>query len=256
MTSKMYSRPTEIKGLNTRRRLPRLGKIRLGKKSVSKKSGKEYPVETSYFVVPPEVAKVYGDEPTELDVLFPVEERSVIAPYAYEFYGSGKGLKRICDGEVAWQMNEKTGEMEQKECTCEVPGQGECKARMHLMVMLPKVNVGGVYQIDTGSVNSIIDINSSIDWARSVAGRVAMVPLKLKREPRETHHGGKKQTHYTLRLVLDQVKLTEHGPAPRADFTLAPPIHENPAKDEGATVIDADQVIPDLTVITTGLKSK
>ena len=54
---------TKIKGLSDKRRLPRLGKIRLGVKAISQKSGKEYPKETDYFVCPPEVQAVYGEKP-------------------------------------------------------------------------------------------------------------------------------------------------------------------------------------------------
>src|SRR3990167_6183180 len=97
-----------IKGLSEQRRLPRLGKIRLGIKKISQRTGKEFPTETSYFVVPPEVAKIYGETPTELDVMIPVEDASVRIPQAYEMYGSGKGLKCIGDGELAYRYDEKT----------------------------------------------------------------------------------------------------------------------------------------------------
>ena len=33
-------------------------------------------------------------------------------------------------------------------------------------------------------------------------GRVAMVPVILRRVPTETHHGGKKQTHFTVQLTM------------------------------------------------------
>ena len=51
---------TRIPGLSDRRRLPRLGSIRLGIK-VKNKKGIEYPKETEYFVCPDEVKKVFGD---------------------------------------------------------------------------------------------------------------------------------------------------------------------------------------------------
>ena len=41
-----------IKGLSEQRRLPRLGKIRLGVKKKNQK-GIEYPASTDYFVCPP-----------------------------------------------------------------------------------------------------------------------------------------------------------------------------------------------------------
>jgi hypothetical protein len=55
---------TRIKDLSDKRRLPRLGKIRLGIKCKSVSTGNEYPKEVEYFVCPPEVQKVYGEKPT------------------------------------------------------------------------------------------------------------------------------------------------------------------------------------------------
>lgn len=203
-------RPTEIKGLSEIRRLPRLGKIRLGEKRVSKETGNEYPAEVDYFVVPPEVAKVYGDKPKELDVVFPVDDESIIAPYAYEYYGSSKGLKCTGTGEYANELNEQTGAIEKRTCPCEKLEQKKCKQRMHLRVILPRVNIGGVYQIDTSSFNSIVDIRSGLQWVKCATtspefphGRLAWIPLKLRREATETHYEGKKQIHYTLKLFLN-----------------------------------------------------
>jgi hypothetical protein len=51
------------------------------------------------------------------------------------------------------------------------------------MVILPKVSMGGAYQVDSGSNNNIINLNSTIAWIQSMLGRVAWVPLTLKRVP-------------------------------------------------------------------------
>jgi len=70
-----------IAGLSDERRMPRLGHIRLGH-MVPNKSGKgEHPEELPYFRFDdedierwPAIRKIYGDEPTRLDVAFPLEE--------------------------------------------------------------------------------------------------------------------------------------------------------------------------------------
>lgn len=233
-------RITQIKNLSERRRLPRLGKIRGGVK-VPTDSGGFRPKETPWFVVPDEVAKKIGtDQPTELNVLIPVEDTNVSFPQAYELYGSGKGLKCTGDGEIAFRMNEQTKEMEERTCPCEYLEQKKCKQRAHLMVILPDVSMGGVYQLDTSSYNSIVDINSSIEYVRGLVGRVAMVPLKLRREPRETHHDGKKQIHYTMSLVLDatldQIKSwsesTSRVLSAQQTYSLPAPVQENPEEED------------------------
>ena len=195
---------TTIKDISQIRRMPRLGKIRLGVKVKSGKSGREYPKETAHFVVPPEVADVYGDEPTELDVLLPMENIEDVFPQAYKFYGSQRGVKCIGNGEIARRLvDDAKRTFEEVKCPCELLDQKKCARRASLMVILPKVSMGGIYQIDTTSFNSIVDINSGIDYIRLLIGRVAMVPLKLKRVERQTHHEGHAATHYTLVLHFD-----------------------------------------------------
>jgi len=157
---------TRVKGVSEQRRLPRLGKIRLGVKVVNPKTGAERPREVDYFVVPPEVAKIYGEQPKELDVLFPVNDIEIIFPQAYKWYGKSRGLKCIGNGVTAYRYNEETGTMQERECPCEIKGT-QCALRAHLLFILPKVSMGGIYQIDVGSYNSIIDINSGLEYIQS-----------------------------------------------------------------------------------------
>ncbi len=243
---------TRIKDLSDKRRLPRLGKIRLGVKAISKKSGKEYPVETSYFVCPPEVVKVYGEQPTELDVMFPINDQDIIFPQRLVWFGSSRGVKCMGDGEKAMRIEEPDGkrytEMQERDCPCDLFDHG-CSRRANLMIMIPKVNVGGIYQIDLGSYHSIIDINSGLDYVQALVGRFAMVPLKLRRTPKETHPDGKaKQTHYTLQVFVDadisllnslRESTTRILTGPK--YALPAPEMVNPAMDDGATVIEAEE---------------
>jgi len=195
---------TRIEGLSSIRRLPRLGKIRLGVKKISKKTGKEYPAETEYFVCPAEVRKIYGDEPKELRIMFPINDPEVIFPQCYKWYGTSMGLKCKGDGVNALRLNEQTMEMEERECPCEMLENNSCKQRASLIFILPNVAIGGVYQIDLSSYHSIVDINSSIDYARALLNdKISMIPFILKRVPTETHKDGQKQIHYTLQLTLD-----------------------------------------------------
>ncbi|MCM8765937.1 MAG: hypothetical protein NC920_03720 [Candidatus Omnitrophica bacterium] len=195
-----------IKDLSEIRRLPRLGKIKLGIKLISQKTNQEYPKETEYFIVPPEVARVYGNKPTALEVMFPINDREVVFPQAFKWYGSMRGLKCVGNGDQALRLREEKREMEEIECegiNCEHFKVGECQRIGHLMVILPRVNMGGIYQIDVGSYHSIVDVNSGIDYVQALVGRFAMIPLRLCRFPKETHFEGQKQIHYTLQLFFD-----------------------------------------------------
>ncbi len=208
-------RITSIKGISEKRRLPRLGKIRLGVKIPNKGSDPSrcicagagcfkctHPKETPWFVVPPEVQKVYGERPTELDIMAPVNSLDIVFPNAYKFYGSSRGLKCHGNLEIAYCLNEQTKEIEERVCPCEHKDK-ECKPSAALQVILYKINFGGIYSITSGSFNSMIDIPSGFDFTQCLLGRFSMVPLKLKRVPTITHHDGKKQTHYPLQIHLE-----------------------------------------------------
>lgn len=256
---------TKVKGISDRRRMPRLGKIRLGVRV--RNMGKDpatceckgagcfrctHPSDVPYFVVPPEVQKVYGEKPTSLDVMFPLNDPSAVFPQAYKYYGSGRGLKCMGNGEQARESDEH-GNIVPRDCPCERlktedNPQGQCMLRASLMVMLPKVSLGGVYQIDTGSYNSIIDLNSSIDYVRGILSqtlgvdRFAWIPLCLERVKRETHYQGHRAIHYTLRFTVqltieqvNQIKADNKIIAP-PPIALPEPEDVNPSFDEGKIV--------------------
>lgn len=221
-----------IKGLSDERRLPRAGKIHLGIMKTSS-HGNEYPSATDYFVVSESettmkgaaeaFAKAYPGQPRELEFYFPhlslpfEATKEMIFPQYYKQYGAGTGLKCKGDGERAtrWDLNPTTGEVKKIECPCAGPetcqfvkrmsdgagGQkGDCGPMAHLQVLLPKVAYLGVWQIDTGSINSIIQINSDLALINGAAGRISNIPLTLRLVPRQVSPGGKKKTVFTMTI--------------------------------------------------------
>ena len=204
-----------IKGLSDQRRLPRLGKIRLGIK-VQGKNGGSYPVETPHFVVPPEIERIFGPTPIALKVLLPLNDRTDIFPQAYKMY-SRQGLKCKGNGESAtrrWadcssELRNFVGgthtpnEIIQIPCPCPFLTSRECGPVGHLLVMLPDVSVSGIYQIDVTSKVSIVEINSAIDLISNLLGKIAMIPLTLKRTPYTTITDGVSRVHYMLQLTYD-----------------------------------------------------
>ena len=201
-----------IKNLTDRRRLPRLGKIHLGIKKKNNK-GMEYPHEVDYFVCPPKVQEVYGEKPKELKIMFPVENPGVFFQQYYKRY-SYSLLKCKGDGEKAMTWDEDLGGMKEIECPCHYLDEGKCKRIGILQFMLPDVAGAGVWQVTTSSWNSIVDINSGIDYIKALAGRIRMIPLILKRVPTTTQRiekDGKAKSgkHYTLQIDLDNISARE-----------------------------------------------
>jgi len=176
-----------IIGLSEKLRLPRRGKIRLGEKKLSAK-GKEYPSALDYFVCPEEVQEIYGDKPRKLDIMLPMEEREQFFPQAYKRYGSSTGLVCRGDGQVATEITEDG--MKEIECQgkdCPHYQKGDCKQIGNLQVILPKVKGLGIYQIDTSSYNSIVNINSGVEMIRGMLGRISWIPLILEVQMQEAH---------------------------------------------------------------------
>lgn len=237
-----------IEGLTDQRRVPRLGKIHLGVK-VTNDKGIEYPKAVDYFVCPPEVIAVYGVKPTTLDVVFPSDDTERIAPAYYKAYGRSRGLIAKGDGVTRRHLvrvDEESGEITEdlarrdakKVAWVEGPCLGracpyyekrECKEVMSLQFLLPRVPGLGVYQIDTSSYNSIVDILSTIDLVRALVGRISGVPLQLTLEPREvTPEGQKKKTVHTLHLRRPDKTILELGRASQGPMyaLLEPPEEE------------------------------
>ena len=210
-----------IKGFSEVTRIPRLGKIRLGIKMETKNGGIGYPKETDYFVCPVEVQRVYGVQPKELDIMFPIDDERDVFPQAYKWY-AGKTLKCKGNGEYASRRVQDLTETQKKERADDLPddpyawvddfpcpcplldpdenGKSKCNKVASLSFMLPNVSLAGVYQIDTRSAYSIININSALQLARSMVGRIAMIPFKLRRIAQSIEYEGKMQTHYILSL--------------------------------------------------------
>lgn len=198
-----------IKKLSDERRMPRLGKIHLGVKRDKKKDGTPcapYPMEVDYFVCPSEVQAVFGEKPTWLKIMIPVEETERFFPQFYKRYTTSL---LICkgDGEIAHRWAEEGG-LKEVPCPCDYLKSGECKPVAIFCFLMPDVQGFGIYQITTSSKNSIIDLNSCIDMIRAIAGRVRMIPLILKREKMEMQRvengKPKKSTHYTMKIDLDE----------------------------------------------------
>ncbi len=189
-----------IKDLTERTMLPRIGKIHLGVKHPTK----GYPMATDYFVFPEDHAQyqdlvdTFGEKPAELRIVFPVNDEEQIASQYYRQYSQSRGL--VCKGdgvECNCLTDTKTGAMAGTDAkdtawaksACggrECPDYlaNKCKEVMNLQFMLPEIPGLGIWQIDTSSINGIINVNSSFDLIRAVYGTIAMVPIVLSLEPK------------------------------------------------------------------------
>ncbi len=243
-----------IKGLSETRRIPRLGKLRLGikVKTIRKSDGQEIevPKAVDYFVVAsddPEMVKefkaIYGEQPRELPICFPTDHPDDWSSQFYRNYTAGRGLVCKGDGESASRLvfteqatlldpptagPDPSGKrpVEWKDIPCLGRDCPHCQARrckplMMLQFILPRLRGLGIWQLDTSSVNSIININSGVELVRRITGgRIAMRELILKVVPVEVSPEGQKKTVFVLQLDI-QGLLT--------DLARQPALGSNPA---------------------------
>lgn len=201
-------------------RMPRLGKIHLGVK-VETPGKRPYPRPTDYFVCPPEVQEVFGEKPKELPIMFPVEALEQFAQQWYRAYSQTQGLVCVGDGETCRRKVDmdtgafashatREGRWEWRDdipCDpqeCQGYGAKTCRRVMNLQFLLPDVRGLGVWQIDTSSFYSIVNINSMIKMLKGMLGRCSMIPLTLALGQIEVSPAGlKKKTVYIMHIKKD-----------------------------------------------------
>ncbi len=245
-----------IKGLSEIVRLPRLGKIRLGIKEVSRLTKNPYPRPVDHFVCPEEVKKVFGQKPKELRVMFPTEDDKQWSQQWLKCYSNTRGLICRGDGETAIaRVDTETGEIatreakntELKEIHCDPEKcsrhQGSrCRRIMSLQFLLPDCPGLGVYQIDTSSFFSTVNINSGIDLVRSLCGRIAMLPLSLKLVEQEVQLEDTKKKVHVLNLTLPHTlaEVQRYAQIPPSKVLLPTPDTEAPDDLFPQGILDQD----------------
>lgn len=215
-----------ILGLTERRRMPRGGFIRLGTMMTNAK-GVEYPSKSDHFICDFEdpkateaFRKVYGDEPKQIEIAFTSNDHEVIFPQHYKCYGSSTGLKCKGDGEYARRYVD--GNYEAFKCPGEDPegnfqnapefcefasGQGKhngCKQIANLQFFIRGIPGIQIFQCNTSSFNSIMNINAGIDLFKMARGNksIAGVWINLVLVSQEAQADGRKVNIFVLKLDI------------------------------------------------------
>jgi len=216
---------TPIKGISDRRKMPRLGKIHLGIK-VEPPDKNPYPRATDYFVVPDEIKQYVGDKPTKLNIMFPGENPEDFAPQWLKCYSFTQGLvcrgngvmcRRKVDTMTGARASHTTEEWiwedglpcDPDTCPDYSSDRPQCRRVMNLLFLMPDVPGFGVWQLDTSSFYSILNLNSSLDLIKRLCGRISFIPLTLSLEPQVVEPPGiKKKTVHILNIRSD-IKLAD-----------------------------------------------
>lgn len=256
-----------------RPQLVRLGKIRLGERTRNA-SGKEFPNDLDHFLVPDEVAAVYGDKPQALDVRVPSADIEQWFPFALKRYSRDGKLWCKGDGQLARCFDESTGEWSEVVCAykdCPHYAGRKCTEIGVLQVILPQVDLSGVYQIATGSWHGINNVygefNTFLSIMRAAIGPVAdqavlHVTFQLTREKTTIEYQGTdgkrnsrekyllhlRAPRMTLQMMEDlrrQCTVSVAGYlTPGATTDDVPPDYDANTPIEGVVLPDPDEDMP------------
>jgi hypothetical protein len=215
-----------IKGESDILRPVRIGKIRLGL-MIQEPGKKPHPKATNYFVVPDSIKQYTGPEPKTLKIMFPTDNPEEFAPQYLKLYHTTQGLVCKGDGTVSRRKvdmatgavaDHNTQEWTWRDMTCNKETcpeylKGDCRRNMNLMFLMPDVPGIGVWQLDTSSFWSHVNVNSCIELIRSFTrktpddpGHIRGIPLVLSLEAKEvTPPGQKKKTVQVLQLRSDAI---------------------------------------------------
>jgi len=200
---------------------------------------------------------MFGDRPKALPVMIAVENEEMFLRQYYAVYGGNQRLKCQGNGEIAERRDDK-GQITQIECPspefCEFAKQFKCSARIDIMLVLPDINMGGVYQLSSGSINTDIDLRSGIEMAKYLFGRISWVPMMMSREERKIPDPstGKIMTHWPVRLYpiatvaeVNQIRSDTNRIIDRQErFMLPEPVIEGDFKvesDDGQQATEGEQ---------------
>jgi len=126
----------------------------------------------------------YGEHPTEIDVLLPFNTPAENFEAWKETYVAG-GLTHRCDGDKVWYELDAQG---QRAVVAGVPeracdGSRQCKPVGRLKVLVPQLQRLAFLTVLTTSVHDIMNLQRQLDALSQINGKLAGVPLKLRRRP-------------------------------------------------------------------------
>jgi len=171
--------------------------------------------------------------------MFPTNDQTQWASQYLRCYSATRGLVCRGDGETAVAKTDaRTGEIagkesietEMKEITCNAAKcnfyqNAQCRRVMNLQFLLPDCPSFGVYQLDTSSFYSIVNVNSSLELIRGTCGRLSMLPLSLRLIEQEVQPEGKKKTVRILSLTAPYslAEIQRYAQIPPGQALLLPP---------------------------------
>jgi len=212
--------------LEQQQRYRELGRLRMGEKAISQKSGKEFPkkllnwrVTSSSRPLLEAIADLYGgevvpwdDAPQEgenwqvttesnrLHIALPPGD--VLSQY-WELW-SGGGCKRRCDGFDQLLVARKCScpkDLNERAEQASAKPPAACKPVTRLGVLLPDVPDIGVWRLESHGYNAAVELHSTYKILQAVLDRGLVVEAFLRIDPRTAKKEGKPISHFTVPVI-------------------------------------------------------
>lgn len=191
-------------------KLPLLGRIKVGVKQTSQKTGKEFPTSIDWFRADGKYAEtfhqVYGPKPNRIQIVFFSNRVEDVCSESYVVRDSGGRLLAEGDGESwrAWSAQKKEYVFG-KASIEEVEKKYGSKAAVSLTLrfLLPKIpSVFGLWSFTTkGAKSSIPAIRDTFDQVLEMAGVVTNIPFDLTVEKVKSNKPGAASVFPVVTLI-------------------------------------------------------
>lgn len=195
-------------------RVPVIGKLKIGEKRISSKTGSEYPASLDHFkpegIYASKFTDAFGEAPQNIEILFITDDVHEACNERYELR-DGKKLFAYGDGTTffVWdnakkQYIERT-KTEDEELLRELPKQLKSKweAVLTLRFIIPRIRgVAGVWELTTkGKDSSIPAIVGAFDMVMGMAGTVRNIPFDLSIRIHTSQKPGEASKYPVLQIV-------------------------------------------------------
>lgn len=196
---------------------PVVGKIKVGKKAISK-NGKEYPVSTDYFLPNGKYAalftKAYGEKPNTIQIVFPEDDARKVCNEYYEYRDTRGQLVATGDGEVfkVWNGKEYAPYSTDKypdimdRVAQKYQSLTGWRVRLTLTFILPLVRgIAGCWQFETnGNASSIPNIRDTFDMMQAERGSCKGVIFDLVVKFAQSQKPGENSRYPVVSLIPNE----------------------------------------------------
>lgn len=206
--------------------LPEIGRLHIGKKERSERTGKEYPVSVDYFIPSGKYAGLFsqalGEKPQTIQVIFPDDDASKVCNERYEYRDDKGALVARGDGQIFEVWN---GKIYAPFSIKDYPNIMELIAEKNptkrgadnwdvvltMRFIIPAVRgVVGVWQFSTkGKASSVKNIRNSFDGVQMMFGTVMQTVFDLSVQFAKSNKPGDSSRYPVVSLIANSNRIDE-----------------------------------------------